>query len=101
MSKNFTATRPGKTIAVGTSNAATQLDADLNMAASASDVLIDNRGPADAYVLFGSSQAAATAATAVRIPAGSIAIYGKGSATHIATIAGAATTLTVHLGEGL
>lgn len=101
MSKNFTATRSGLAIAVTAASVAVQLNADLNIAQAAPDVLIDNRGNADCYIRFGVAGDVATVATGVRIPAGSIAIYGKASATHIAVIGDAATALVVHLGEGL
>lgn len=99
MSKNFTATRDGLTIAVTTALvAATALGAD---ASSATDALIDNRGNYDAYIKFGAADVAVGITTGVRIPAGSLAIYGKGNATHIAVIGDGATSLTVHLGEGV
>lgn len=101
MSKNFTATRDGVAIAVTAASAVTQLNPDLNIAASAPDVLIDNRGNSDCYIKFGSADVSASAALGLRLPAGSIAIYGKANATHIAVIGAAATSLVVHLGEGV
>lgn len=99
--KNFTATRDGVAINVTAVSAATQLNADINVAASAPDVLIDNRGNADCYIKFGAADVTTTAALGLRVPSGSIAIYGKANATHMAVIGASATQLVVHLGEGV
>lgn len=102
MSKNFAAVRDGLPITVTTGAvAATSLGGDDKLVAAATDVLIDNRGDFDAYIKFGPTDAVVSKATGVRIPAGSLAIYGKGNATHIAVIGDGVTSLTVHLGEGV
>lgn len=96
--KNFPALREGLALAVTGSLAAAPLGAD---AAGAGDALVDNRGGADAYVMFGGPTVTAVAATAVRIPAGAMFAVGKGSATHVAAYCGGSTTLVIHLGEGV
>lgn len=101
MSKNFSATRDGLAIAVTTGSLATQLSADLVVAAAAPDALIDARGSFDSYIKFGGPDVTVTIATGVRIPAGSMGLYGKGNATHMAAIGDGATQLVVHLGEGV
>ena len=101
MTKNFSALRRGVGIAVGTSNDTKPLGPDLALVGASVDVLIDNRGAADAYFLLGGPDVTAVVAEAFRIPAGAIAVYGKGNATHIATVGVQATNLVVFLGEGL
>jgi hypothetical protein len=98
---NFTATRDGLTIPVNTVSTATQLHADLTIAAAAPDMLVDNRGGADCYMKAGAADVSTTVGTGIRIPAGSMGLYGKGNATHVAFKGDAATSVVVHLGEGL
>lgn len=101
---NFAATSPGALQAVGVSRAnvslATLLDVNANRVASAVDVLLDNRGDNDAFVLFGGSDLVVTVATGVRIPAGSMAVYSKGNALNMDVIGAGATSLAIHLGSG-
>lgn len=102
---NFDATRPGALIAVTTGNQnvslTTLLGVSAAVVASAPDVLFDNRGGADCYVLFGDASTVVTSGTGVRVPAGAMPLFGKGSATHIAVIGAAVTSLMVHLGKGV
>lgn len=100
--RNFAAVRAGQTVAVSTVAAAVALaGTDANAVASAQDVLIDNRGTADAFVLFGGPDVSVSVATGVRVPAGAMAIYGKANATHIAVLGQGITSLALHLGEGV
>lgn len=102
MSKNFSGgLRAGVAIAVTTSSVATALSADLATARAAADVSVDNRGDADAYIAFGAADVSVAVATGLRVPAGAIVTLGKGGATHVACIGDNATTLVLHLGEGL
>lgn len=104
MSTNFTAVRPGAVQAVTGQNQNIDLAALLNLdaavVAAASDVLLDNFGPFDAYILFGGPNDAVTTQNGVRIPAGSVVPYGKGNALRLAVIGDGATSLKVHLGTG-
>lgn len=54
------------------------------------DIMIDNRGSADLYVIAGDATAAANA-NCQRIPAGHIGSFYKGTATHIAYVAASGT----------
>ena len=93
--------RAGVAIAVGTGAAVTALHSDPAFAAAAADVSVDNRGTADAYIRFGGPSETVDVATGLRVPAGAIVTLAKGSATHVACIGAAVTTLVVHLGEGV
>ena len=101
---NFNATSLGAVVNVTTGNQPVDLATLFNIpslrVSSASDVLIDNRGNFDAYILFGGSDAVAAATTCVRVPAGSMTTYGKGNALFMAVIGDGATTLVLHLGQG-
>jgi len=101
MSKNFPATRDGIAIAATAAATTTQLGTDTSLALAAVDALVDNRGDYDAYIKFVKAGGSVTKATGLRIPAGSIGIYGKSDATHIAVIGDGSTSLVVHLGEGV
>ena len=100
MSNNFAATRAGMAVPVTTASVNWSLGADARLVGAATDVLIDNRGTADAYVVFGGDGAVVTVATGLRIPPGSQQIYAKGNTTNMAVIGGAATNLVLHLGAG-
>jgi len=100
MSKNFPATRDGIPIPVTTAANTLPLGTETDLARQAADALIDGRGDYDSFIKFGGPDVTVTKATGLRIPAGSIGIYGKGNATHVAVIGDGATSLVVHLGEG-
>lgn len=102
MSINFSGgQRAGVAIAVTTSSVASALHGDLALARAAADVSVDNRGAADAYIAFGGADVTVAVATGLRVPAGAIVVLGTGAATHVACISAAATSLVLHLGEGL
>ena len=84
----------GVPISVTTSSAATELNPAL------SDVAVDNRGEADAYIRFGAGDVEADVETGLRIPAGAIVVLNKGRSTHVACIGEDATDLVLHLGRG-
>ena len=99
---NFTATRAGKTIAVTTGSAPAVPISDDATASGATEVLVDCRGDYDVAFMFGGPDVTVTWATGIRIPAGSVAPFGKGSATHIAVIAkDGASSVTLHVGTGV
>lgn len=100
MTINFAAVRPGVVHAVTAAAQAFPLSTDLRLAVAADDVLVDNRGDFDAFILFGDENGTVDKATGVRIIAGTIGVYGKGSATHIIVIGDGATQLVTHLGRG-
>lgn len=97
-SDNFSATRPGQVIPVTTAAVPHLLASDSR---HAGDVMLDNRGNADAFIMFGASDVSTDKATGVRVLAGTMIILGKSSATHIAVIGDAATSLTLHYGKGV
>lgn len=69
-------------------------------AAGASDVMIDNPGPLDVWVLAGDSTVTADA-TCLRVPAGSLQPYRVGDATHVALRTASGTqAVVVHVGDG-
>lgn len=102
MSMNFSGgQRAGVAIAVTTSSVASALSGDLALARAAGDVSVDNRGAADAFIRFGAADVSVDVATGLRVPAGAIVVLSKGAATHAACIGAAATSLVMHLGEGI
>ena len=101
MSKNFRGYGDdGVLVPVTAASATTPLHTNPNMARAAQDVLVDNRGTADAYIRVGDDTVSAST-LCVRVPAGAVLAFSKGQFTHIAAITASGTTsLVVHLGEG-
>lgn len=103
MSKNFTCdpSSVGTPVNVTTASAYTAIDAAAGTLPTL-DVLVDNRGSSDIFVVFGKASPVLTATEAnLRVPAGSMYIFRKNDATHMAAVTASGTsTVYVHKGEG-
>lgn len=65
------------------------------------DVMVDNPGPNDVFVVAGDASAVATTLS-MRVPAGSIQPYEKGATKYLALVckAGQTQAVVVHVGRG-
>lgn len=90
----------GTAITVTATSTATLIGTD-NRTAVAADVMIDNPGPNDVFVKAGGAGVVATLAS-VRVPAGGLQPYAKGSGnSYIAMITPAGSqAVVVHVGDG-
>lgn len=100
MNKNFTATRTGITVNSTSASATAPLSTIAVASGSATDALLDNRGSAPCYFLFGGPDVTVDKNSGVRLAADERLVFGKGNATHVAVISDVPTTVTVHVGEG-
>lgn len=93
--------RNGTNVAVGTTSSRTQVAPTGDFALlMAEDVMIDNPGPNDVFIQAGGASVVATA-NSMRVPAGSLQPYAKGTTTHIALICPAGSqNVVIHVGEG-
>lgn len=97
---NFNATgADGVSIAATVTSAATALASDA-AAKAGRDMLFYNPGPLEVYVKAGAADVVATALS-LPVPAGSLVIYRKDNATHVAVICpGGSQAVKLWLGEG-
>lgn len=95
---NFPCYESGQAITAGTSSATAALAGTAQKVNASKDVLIWNPGPNLVHVRAGASDVVADA-TCAPVPPGSMWVYAKGNATHIATFAiGGAQSILVLMG---
>lgn len=97
---NWPALRPGIVATAVPAGALVPLRADTPIR-DGGDVMVDNLGPNDAWVIAGDATAIATTA-GLRVPAYSLQPYYIGAATHlsICCAAGLSQAVVVHVGAG-